>query len=205
VNVVRAPPDSISSPWPPSLSCPKGEAEPGIARRSDNPRRCPILPALDDVSPFRAPVDRTRRSRGSDNRPSTHAPEGLTPVPPGTPSAAWRRSNGPAAAPGARSGQSAWSTRTAGQGPDASDNRRQNRVYLRACAASADSVRTRGRCPKLRRMRRRPRSGPSWPIFGDSISYRTRHRPRIGQWHIAQIGHWGRQGPRCEEIRSGLW
>ena len=88
----------------------------GSSRRSDNPRRNVAQPAMDDVSPIRAPADRTRRSRGSDNRPYTHCPKGLTPVHPEARTAGCLRLNRPTAPPGGRPAQSSWSTRTTGWG-----------------------------------------------------------------------------------------
>ena len=176
----------------------------GSSRRSDNPRSNVVQPAMDDVSPIRAPADRTRRSRGSDNRPYTHCPKGLTPVHPEARTAGWLRLNRPTAPLGGRPAQSSWSTRTPGRGPTHRTTTART-AYPRVRAASVDSARTRGHRPKVRRMSHRPRRGSPWPILGDSPYHRTRHRPRIGQWHIAQIRRWGLQGPRCEEIGSGLW
>lgn len=176
----------------------------GSSRRSDNPRRNVAQPAMDDVSPICAPADRTRRSRGSDNRPYTHCPKGLTPVHPEARTAGWLRLNRPTAPPGGRPAQSSWSTRTTGWGG--------THRTTAARTAYAPGLRRIGRFgahpgppPKVRRMSHRPRRGAPWPILGAWPYHRTRHRPRIGQWHIAQIVRWGLQSPRCEEIRNGLW
>jgi hypothetical protein len=88
----------------------------GSSRRSDNPRSNVVQPAMDDVPQIRAPADRTRRSRGSDNRPYTHCPKGLNPVTPGALTAGWLRLNRPTAPPGGRPGRISWSTKTVGWG-----------------------------------------------------------------------------------------